>query len=220
MEMVQQVVNANTLTLREVRDRLQLQLEFEDYFHDFLTLDPLAEEERDRLAEIREGWQNYYADGKISEGLVGVLAITPILWASGFVSDPAMRISVEANVETIEIDDDDRVIRGRMDMVVHQREEDDQASFCVLVVESKNSAVNTSVGLPQLLTYAGTFLNHQAFVWGLVTNGREFQFVRVEPGRYREFPLLNLLRPGQSETIPEVMIAIRKAAHAIAHYSE
>ena len=193
MEMVQQVVNANTLTLREVRDRLD---------------------------EICQGWQNYYIDGKISEGMVSVLAITPILWISGYVSDPAMKMSVEMNIEDIAIDDDDTVIRGRMDMVVHQRDEDDRAPLCVLVIESKNSSADTSVGLPQLLTYAGTFLEHQEFVWGLVTNGREYQFVRLESGLCREFPRLDLLQPEQADKILEVMIAIRKAAHAIAHYPE
>jgi len=45
------------------------------------------------------------------------------------------------------------------------------------VIEYKNSSFNGSEGLPQLLTYVYTSLEQQKSVWGLTTNGMDYQFV-------------------------------------------
>ncbi|MGD1850921.1 MAG: hypothetical protein ACFCBU_10035 [Cyanophyceae cyanobacterium] len=147
-----QVINASNLTLREVRDRLQLRFEFDTDFADFLSLSPLNQGPRDRLMEIRRSWQHYYLDDRILEGQVSVLALTPILWESGYASDPTMQSLVERDIGAIAIEDEDRVIRGRMDMVINQRWDGESVPLCVLVIETKNSAADTSVGVPQLLT--------------------------------------------------------------------
>jgi len=47
----------------------------------------------------------------------------------------------------------------------------------ILVIEYKNSSFNGSEGLPQLLTYVYTSLEQQKSVWGLTTNGMDYQFV-------------------------------------------
>ena len=205
-----QVINANSLSLREVRQRFQFEPAVERDFSKFLTLSPLTPVQRDRIAEIRGGWQHYQDDSKVSEGQVGVLAVSPILWASGYASDPDICISVETNIEDIALDDDETVIRGRMDMVVNQRWNGDQVPFCILVIETKNNAAHTSVGLPQLLTYTGTFLENQDTIWGLLTNGMDYQYVLVEKGIYRQFPVLSFLLQDQAEEMLQVAIAIRK----------
>ncbi|MEM9770255.1 MAG: hypothetical protein AAF889_01415, partial [Cyanobacteria bacterium P01_D01_bin.73] len=113
----------------------------------------------------------------------------------------------------ITVDDGDTVIRGRMDVMIAQEWDEGRSSLCILVIESKNSTVDVSVGMPQLLTYVASFLNSQKSVWGLVTNGSIYQFVLVQPGLYREFPLLNLMRPKEAEEMLKVAIAIRKDFH-------
>lgn len=208
-----QVVNANSLTLREVRDRLQLRFEFDSQFRDFLTLSPLTQPQRDRLMEIRRSWQHYYLDDKISEGQVSVLALTPMLWESGYASDPTLQILVERDIEAIAIEDGDKVIRGRMDLVINQRWDGDLVPLCVLVIETKNSAADPSVGLPQLLTYVGTFLKHQECVWGLVTTGKRYEFIRVEAGICYHFPSLDLMQLDQAEEMLSVLVAIREDFH-------
>jgi hypothetical protein len=72
----------------------------------------------------------------------------------------------------------------------------DSKPFWVLVIESKNSSIDLSAGLPQLLTYAFKSLAYQESVWGLVTNGLRYQFVylrQATPPTYQLMPDLNLL---------------------------
>lgn len=204
------VINASSLTLREVHDRFQLRRQFEPNIGDFLQLQLLSTSQRDRLAEIRQAWERYYINGRVSEGQVNFLALSPLLWASGYVLDADLRISVEENIEEIAIDEGDTVIRGRIDAVVVREMVGDRLPFCVLAIESKNSMASTAIGLPQLLTYVAPFLQRQDMVWGLVTNGTEYQFVRVEPGVYRQFRSFSLLAPDEAEAILAVAIAIRQ----------
>lgn len=209
MTMVQ-LVNASFLNLTKAREQLHLERYVEDDFRDFLTRSPLTQEQQNNLRNLRESWERRVGAGKASEGQVGVLAISPILLISGYTFDPALRIDVEKNIEEISVDDRDTVIRGRMDLIVSQEWDSDRSPLCVLVLECKNSTIEVAVGMPQLLAYTSSFLTSQDSVWGLVTNGSRYQFVLVEPGLYREFPILDLLRPKQAEKILEVAIAIRQ----------
>ncbi|MGD1850011.1 MAG: hypothetical protein ACFCBU_05200 [Cyanophyceae cyanobacterium] len=207
-----QIVNASSLTLKTALKQLQLDQKFENDFNDFLTLPSLIKDQRDRMDEIRKGW-GYVASGKVSEGQVGFLAVSPLLWASGYSSEPDLKIDLEKNIEEIVIDDNDTVIRGRMDIIVSQEWEGHRSPLCILIVEGKNNTIDVAIGIPQLLTYATSFLTCQESIWGLATNGSKYQFIRVEVGLYREFPLLKLMRSEEAEEIMKVVIAIRKDFH-------
>ena len=85
--------------------------------------------------------------------------------------------------------------------------------FWILVIETKNSEVSALTGLPQLLTYAYKCLDNQESVWGLTTNGMDYQFVHLEPGNptiYQQFPSLNLIYPESSIQILQILKAICK----------
>ncbi|WP_373693653.1 hypothetical protein [Limnofasciculus baicalensis] len=73
--------------------------------------------------------------------------------------------------------------------------------------------ISTSEGLPQLLTYSYTRLEYQNSVWGLTTNGINYQFVYIQQGHpptYHLLPELNLFRPEHSVELLQVMKAICK----------
>ncbi|MGB0562096.1 MAG: restriction endonuclease subunit R [Spirulinaceae cyanobacterium] len=178
------VLNASSLTLQDVRDRCQLDFQYEQDFAPFLALQPLTASERDRATELRQIWERYYVQGKVSEGQVNLLAVSPLLWNTGYVLEPTLQIAMEENIAEIAIEDGETVIRGRMDLLISRLQ--GQVPLCVLIIETKNSAISPAAGLAQLLTftYASSFLAGQPFVWGLVTNGADYQFVRVEPGLY------------------------------------
>ena len=81
------------------------------------------------------------------------------------------------------------------------------------MVEAKNSTVEALEGLPQLLTYAYSSLEHQESVWGLTTNGLRYQFVYLQPGNpptYQLLPELNLIDTERSLQILQVLKAICK----------
>ena len=87
------------------------------------------------------------------------------------------------------------------------------ASFWILIVESKNSEIAPSAGLPQLLTHAFSSLESQQSVWGLASNGMGYQFVYIHsanPPIYQLMPFLNLMEPEPSVKILQVLKAICK----------
>jgi predicted RNA-binding protein (virulence factor B family) len=88
-----------------------------------------------------------------------------------------------------------------------------QAYFWILVIESKNSSISVSEGLPQLLTYAHDSLKHEKSVWGLVSNGQDYQFVYILQGNhptYHLMPKLYLIEPESAIQLLQVLKAICK----------
>jgi hypothetical protein len=203
------VVNASSLTLREVQQRFQLGCQLETDLSRFLTLSALTEAQVARVAGIRQSWGRYYSNGRVTEGEVKILALSPLLIEAGYLAAPELRLSLEERINEVEIEDGDRVIRGRMDMIVC-RDLGDRVRLCVLIIEAKNSAVNVMEGLPQLLVYMQSFLEGQGVVWGLVTNGGDYVFVQLERGLFRLFRGLGLMFEGDGERLLEVLIALRR----------
>lgn len=110
------------------------------------------------------------------------------------------------------IEDENTTITGRLDILtINKTQLTTDVSFWVLVIESKNSSVAPSAGLPQLLAYAYKSLEHQESVWGLATNGELYQFVYIQQGNfpsYQQMPILSLMDAEPSITLFQVLKAI------------
>lgn len=187
-------VEASSLSLNDVHRFLKLEELSNGSFTDFLNLEPLTEFEEQDLLRIRNDFRRYLSAGKISEGLVKFLTIAPLMRLAGFYDVP-IRLTMEDSI-AIAVEDEDRRITGRMDILAINSPQSNIAPlFWVLVIETKNSAIEVGEGLPQLLTYAFKSLNQQPSVWGLVTNGLRYQFVYLrcdQQPTYQLMPLLNL----------------------------
>ena len=187
-------IDAKNLTLRDI----QRVLKFEEQQGSFtLLLDLLntTEFEQQELQEISNLFRDYYAEGKISEGEVKFLILAPLMRLAGFYNS-SIKITLEENIADISIIDEDTNIKGRMDILAIKKTE--FTPFWILVIESKNSSINSSEGLPQLLTYAHTSLKNQTSVWGLTTNGMDYQFAYIHSGpppTYQLLPKLDITRP-------------------------
>lgn len=187
-------LNAKNLTLQEVHQLLKVERRFEPLtFESLLALKPLTEHEQREMIQICQDFQNYLNLGKVSEAQVKFLAISPILRLAGFHKQP-IQLNLEQNVAEISIEDDDRTITGRLDILAVSR---DRTPFLwILVIESKNSEIDALTGLPQLLTYAATGLENQSTVWGLATNGVSYRFIYLQAGApttYQILPEVNLI---------------------------
>jgi hypothetical protein len=177
-----------------------------------LSLEPLTEVEQQELLQIRDDFDRYLTVGKVSEGQVKFLAIAPLMRLAGFYRYP-IQINLEEDIAEIKIEDENTIITGRLDILAVNKVKKltDKTFFWVLLIESKNSSISPSVGLPQLLTSAGSNLHNQTSVWGLVTNGQYYQFVYIEPGKptnYHLMPLLNLMEPNRAIELLKVLKAI------------
>ncbi|MEA5624180.1 restriction endonuclease subunit R [Nostoc sp. UHCC 0251] len=205
-------VEASSLSLNDVHRFLKLEELSDGSFTDFLNLEPLTEFEQQDLLRIRNDFRRYLRLGKISEGLVKFLTIAPFMRLAGFYDVP-IRLTMEDSI-AIAVEDEDRRITGRMDILAINNPQSNIAPpFWVLVIETKNSSVNVIEGLPQLLTYAFKSLEQQSSVWGLVTNGQLYQFVylrhEVQP-IYQLMPLLNLTESPGAIKLLQVLKSICK----------
>ena len=203
-------VEASSLSLNDVHRFLKLEELSNGSFTDFLTLEPLSEFEQQDLLRIRNDFRRYLSAGKISEGLVKFITIAPLMRLAGFYDVP-IRLTMEDSI-AIAVEDEDRRITGRMDILaINSPQSNIAPPFWVLVIETKNSSVNVIEGLPQLLTYAFKSLEQQPSVWGLVTNGQLYQFVYLRhdnQSTYEVMPLLNLSQSPDAIELLQVFKAI------------
>lgn len=206
------ILEARNLSLKDVQRFLSLERQVNHSFTSLLSLSPLTEVEQQDLDEICTNFYDYYTEKKISEGEVKFLTISPLMWLSGFYNS-TIKITLEEKIDDIYIEDEDTLIKGRMDILaVHKIQPTTTATpFWILVIETKNATVNAFEGLPQLLTYAYKGLENQASVWGLTTNGMSYQFVYLEkgnPSSYQLFPDFNVIYPERSIELLQVLKAI------------
>jgi hypothetical protein len=205
-------LDARNLTLNEVCGFLNFEQHLSGAIASLLSLEPLTDFEHQELLEIRNLFWNYYSQGKISEGQVKFLILAPLMRLSGFYN-PNIKITLEENIADILIEDEDTIIKGRMDILAVSKIQEKTAvtPFWVLVIESKNSSIEALEGLPQLLAYAYKSLEHQESIWGLTTNGIRYQFVYLQQGNpltYKLFPDMSLIYPEGAIELLQVMKAI------------
>ncbi|NEO40551.1 MAG: restriction endonuclease subunit R [Moorea sp. SIOASIH] len=206
------ILQASHLSLEDVHHTFGFQRQYNSSLTSRLSLDTITEFEQRELEQIRTDFDNYLIAGKVSEGLVKALTVFPLLRLAGFYRSP-IKISLEEGIADIDIEDQDTKITGRLDILAINKAKQtvDKVSFWVLVIETKNSSADVSVGLPQLLTYAYKSLDHQDSVWGLSTNGYIYQFIYIQAGNppiYQLMPVLNLMESESSIKLLQVIKAI------------
>ena len=206
------ILNARNLSLEEVQRLFGFQKQYNDSFSNYLSLEPLTQAEQQELKQIQHDFDRYLTAGKVSEGQVKFLAVAPLLRLAGFYRYP-IEIVLEENIADIEVEDEDIKIKGRFDILAISKAKytKPQTYFWVLLIESKNSQIDISTGLSQLLTYSYKNLDNKKSVWGLTTNGRSYQFVYLEQGNppiYYLLPELNLMETERSSQLLQVLKAI------------
>ncbi|MEN9232400.1 MAG: hypothetical protein Q6L68_15995 [Thermostichus sp. DG02_5_bins_236] len=202
---------ANTLTLREVHELLDLRRGDSLEFEEKLDLPPLTEQEIEELTQLQELYFSYLADDTLNEGQVKFLFVSPLLKLAGFLSSD-IKINLEENIADIHVEAEESqvAIKGRMDLLAIRR--GTRAPFWILVVETKGGTGATSLGMAQLLTYAYKGIENQESVWGLATNGEDYQFVflqRGSPNTYHYLPKLGLLDRRAIHRLLQVLKSIR-----------
>jgi hypothetical protein len=206
-------LEASQLSLNDVHRLLKLERQIEGAFAESLSLEPLTDVEQQEILEIGHNFWRYLEAGKISEELVKFLLLSPLMRLTGFFKIPVV-LTMENSIP-IEVEDEDTLIKGQLDILaVNQPDAALTATrFWILVVEAKNSAIDPWAGLPQLLIYAFKSLQQQTSVWGLTTNGRNYQFVylkRGNPCTYQILPELSLTDTERSLQLVQVLKAICK----------
>ena len=163
---------AEKVTLYDLEQRFQLQQrDAVQFFPEWQQeLPPLTESEQQRLDRVKAIYANL-ARRSVLENTVKMAIVSPLLDLAGFYLPP-FYISTEEEVQ-IQAEDDGIAIRGRIDVLVLKE------AFWLLVIESKRAEFSLRVGIPQALTYMLATPSPERPLYGLVTNGSNFVFLKL-----------------------------------------
>jgi hypothetical protein len=179
--MVQTLAISKAITsIAELRQRFNLTPTDNDQFFTewFQDLPDLTDEEKASLDKVKHRFSRHRDRGELAEGTVNLLLVSRLLELAGFYDDPFF-ITTEPQVEIL-LQDRDELLRGRIDtLVIHQ-------GLWVLVVESKRS-ISFEAAIPQALAYMIANPNPEKPVYGMVTDGSLFMFIKLlkqDPPQY------------------------------------
>lgn len=197
--MVQTLAISKELTsMAAVQERFNLVYATDDRFFTewFEQLPPLTEGDRATLAHLQQRFFEHRNRGSLPEGTVDKLIVSPLLDLAGLY-DARFTLRTEALVEIV-LEHRDELLQGRIDTLILQEQ------LWVLVVEAKNTTLSLSVAIPQALTYMMAGSSGDRPLFGLVTNGDEFRFIKLlkSPTTRPQFDLsdvLSLLPPHRSK---------------------
>jgi hypothetical protein len=169
---VVQTISADWVTLHQLEARFGLrQLESAAAFPEWQQdLPALTLSEQQRLDRVKAAFANL-TQRSVLENMVKLAVVAPLLDLAGLFLPP-FYVSTEDEVE-LTAQEGDLTVRGRMDVLVLK----DQ--FWLLVIESKRAEFSLKVGIPQVLSYMLAAPDRDRPLYGLVTNGSNFVFLKL-----------------------------------------
>ena len=205
---VAQTIAADKITLYDLEQRFGLQqTEDETFFLEWQgDLPKLTETEQQRLARVQAVVANL-EQRSVLENTVKLAVVAPLLDLSGLFLPP-FYVSTEDSVE-IEAVDKTLIVRGRIDILVLKEQ------LWVLVIESKRAEFSPKVGIPQILSYMLASPQVEMPLYGLVTNGTDFVFLKLlfqdvpRYARSRQFVL------GQDHDLERVLQIMKQLANIV-----
>ncbi|MBO1350219.1 MAG: restriction endonuclease subunit R [Hormoscilla sp. GUM202] len=167
-----ETIQAKNLELHEVEEKFGLQLVDDDrFFREWQDdLPELTEIERQRLDRVKASYLHISKYPRLEKS-VKMVVLSPLLDLAGFYLPP-FRIATEKQVQ-IAVEDRETIIKGELDVLVLHN------NFWVLVIESKRHSLSLEPGIPQVLAYMLANRNGERPMFGMVTNGGNFIFLKV-----------------------------------------
>ncbi len=162
------------LTLYDLEQRFGLQAVTDHSF--FLEwqreFPPLSATEQELLMRVEAAYANLERRSLL-ENTVKMAVVAPLLDLAGLFLPP-FYVTTEKSVEIIA----SPTLKGRLDVLVLK----DQ--LWVLVIESKRAEFSLKVGIPQVLGYMMVAPESSLPLYGLVTNGSSFVFLKLSGKQY------------------------------------
>ncbi len=179
--MTQLIIQANTLSLYDLQKKFGLQMvKDESFFPEWMEgLPSVTDSEAQALDRVKECYLHLNQRSILLEDLVKMVVLSRLLDLAGFYLPP-FEIATEYSVE-LAVKNRDEVLKGRLDVLVLQ------SQLWVLAIESKQTKFDVTLAIPQALSYMLMSPPITNPVFGAVTNGREFIFIKLdktEPPHY------------------------------------
>jgi len=173
-----------------------------DFFPEWQSnLPSLSPGEEAALDRIKTSYLHNSADGPLSESTINLLLVSPLLYLSGF-CDPPFKLRGEVPIEIL-VEEAGQALTGRIDALVLQNQ------FWLVLAESKQAKLSFSMAIPQALTYLMGSPNETDPLFGVVTNGDGFLFIKLVKHPQPTYALsddFSLFRQTQNELYPVLKI--------------
>lgn len=171
-----QTIAAENVTLEQLILLYGLELvDSEEFFREWQDdLLELTSLEKQLLDQIKAGYINLRNYPPLLENTVNTIVLSPLLFIGKFYLPP-FHVKLEKSIE-IETQDKQTIIKGRIDFLLLNQK------FWVTVIESKQVAYSVEAGLDQILAYMLAAPQSQDVVFGMITSGGSFMFIKLLKG--------------------------------------
>ncbi|MEO1636803.1 MAG: restriction endonuclease subunit R [Cyanobacteria bacterium J06631_9] len=146
----------------------------ETFFAEWKTdLPKMDAYEKKGVERIKAAYHNMEELDLVLESSVNVAILGPLLETAGLFLPP-FHLETEKPVEFSITDEQDARLKGRLDALIIKD------FLWILTIESKQAGFSLRVGIAQLLAYMMAAPKAQKSVYGMITNGRSFMFIKLE----------------------------------------
>jgi hypothetical protein len=164
---------------------------------------PLSEAEKQRLERVQLSVANLERRSLLGN-TVKLTVLAPLLDLAGLFLPP-FYVSTEESIN-IEATDNSLVVQGRIDILVLKE------ALWLLVIESKRAEFSPKVGIPQALSYMLAAPHQDSPVYGLVTNGTDFVFLKLVQGEVPRYGRSRQYILGQDQDLEQVLQVLKHLA--------
>ncbi|MBD2504954.1 type I restriction enzyme HsdR N-terminal domain-containing protein [Anabaena azotica] len=203
-----QIIQGKDVTLAGLIEQFGLQIaDDEGFFSEWeQNLPELSELEKQSLNQVKAEYL-HLSLYPVLEPVVKMVVLSPLLRLAGFYQPPFYIASAQ-EVE-ISSEDEGTVIRGRIDILVFH------PPFWVLVIEAKRAQYSLEVAIPQVLAYMLARPDNAKPQYGFVTNGREFQFIKLMQQDTPKYSLSYTLSLNRGDDLHTVVKVLKHLANLI-----
>ena len=203
-----QLIQGKDVTLAQLIDEFGLHLADDELFFSEWQQDlpELSDLEKQSLNEVKTEYL-HLSKYPILEPVVKMVVLSPLLRLAGFYQPP-FYIASEEEVR-ISSEDEGMIIRGRIDILVFH------PPLWVLVIEAKRADYSLVPAIPQALAYMLADATLAKPVFGFVTNGNEFRFIKLLKTETPQYALSDLFALDSRDDIYIVLKVLKHLAHLI-----
>ncbi|MCC5644985.1 DUF2959 domain-containing protein [Nostoc sp. CHAB 5824] len=188
-----QTIQAKEITLFDLENSFGLQLvEDDQFFREWQdNLPEITNTEKQQLDRVKASYANLLKYPPLLENTVKMVVLSPLLDLADFYLSP-FHVKSEKSVE-VTADDEGVTVKGQIDVLILFEQ------LVVIVIESKQAAFSVEVGKALLLAYMLALSNTDKPIYGLITNGGSFIFVKLvkqDTPKYALSRLFYIFNPG------------------------
>jgi hypothetical protein len=203
------VVQARNASLRELKENFGLQrVDDPQFFLEWQTnLPEITVEERQQLDRVKSTFSNLLDYPPLLENTVKMVVLSRLLDLANFFLPP-FHIKSESSVQVESQDEDGMMITGDIDVLVLLDR------LWILVIEAKKVDFSLEIAKPQLLSYMLAAPSLKQPLYGLITNGASFQFVKLTQAQNLQYGMsdvFNLFSPKQN--LYQVLRVLKRLGH-------